>query len=132
MSAINARSMKLKIGSTTYGDFTKAELTSDDKKDVTFGEIQSSDTKIFSLEITFLQDFASGSIWKALYDATGDLAVTLIPYGNAAPAVGQEHVTFTATVLEKPTIGGSADVDGRFTSDAKLKLTGAYVLDGTP
>lgn len=132
MAYIDARHMKLKIGSTTYGDMSKVEITSDDKDDLTFGEIQSGETKIYSLELTILQDFASGSLWKALYDAAGDdVAFTLMPYGNTTPAVGQEHIVFTATVVEKPTIGGEADLEGRFTSDVTLKLVGEYTLDAS-
>jgi hypothetical protein len=133
MAELNARDLKLLFGSTPTeytADIIKAEITSDDKDDLTFGEIQSGSTKNFSIELTILQNMASGGLWAYLFTNAGDTVdFVMKPYGNTTASATQPHIVGEVTITEKPTVGGEADTEGRFTSDVVLKVVGDYTLD---
>jgi hypothetical protein len=133
MAALNAGKLKLAFGSTPveyYTQILKAEITSDDKDDLTFGEIDNGDTKKYSLELTILQDFGTGGLGLYLYANAGDeVAMVMKPYGNTTASATEPHFTGTVKILAAPTVGGEADIEGRFTSDVVLQFVGPYVLD---
>lgn len=108
--------LSLKNGSaaalTTAGDDCKSwEITSDDKddKDLTFAEALAGQVKEYTLKITGIVSFDTGSLWMYLWNNPGaELAVTLGPKGNAVAAAGKPVLTFVANSGAKPTLQNEA------------------------
>ncbi|WP_156409701.1 hypothetical protein [Nocardioides sp. Soil796] len=87
--------------------------------------------------MTLVQDLATGSLWREVWDNTGtEVPFTLAPYGNAAPAAGQGHVVGNAVISEPDgdLLGGEANASttARFTIDVEWSCTAKPTLDEAP
>lgn len=124
----------LKIGAAvaaSYSDDLKAiGLTTDDKddSDLTFAEAAAGLSKEFTLALTLLVSWDTGSLYSYLWDNAGaTVAVVWGPYGNAVPTVTKPHFTFTATIDGKPAMEleakGPSDKSGADV-DVELQVVG--------
>lgn len=136
MAALGTRKLKLEIDGVAYTPqvsnvrITSAEADSDF---VTFEEAAAGGARDYALVITLVQDLASGSLWREIFDNAGDdVPCTVMPYGNAAPSAGEPHVDVTATITEPDgdLLGGEANKSNtaKMTIDVTFPCTGKPVL----
>jgi hypothetical protein len=126
MAALGTRSLVITIGGTDYtAEVSNARIVSgeSDADFVTFANAASGGSREYRLEFTAVQDAASASLWRQVWDNAGDtVAFILKPYGNAAASVGQPHFSGNATITEPDgdLLGGEANAStsARFTFDA--------------
>jgi hypothetical protein len=112
---------------TSYSDdLKKISLTSDDKddKDLTFWEASQGASKDYTLELTGIVSFDTGSLWKFLWANAGTEAlVEYGPKGNATATAAAPHFTFSVT-LARADIEVEASLDGTGAEfDVELKAT---------
>ena len=114
MAAIGARKLIIDIDGTEYqAEVTSADISGAeaDSDTVTYAEANSGGGRDYALNITLLQDAATGTLWSEIFDNAGaDAAVTLIFYGNETASTEQPHFTTTATISEPDGVllGGAA------------------------
>jgi hypothetical protein len=134
MAGIGTRSLVITIGGTDYtAEVSNARIVSgeSDADFVTFASAATGGSREYRLEFTAVQDAASASLWRQVWDNAGDtVAFLLKPYGNAAASVGQPHFSGNATITEPDgdLLGGEANASttARFTFDA------SWVCDAKP
>jgi hypothetical protein len=140
MAALTARTLKITVAGTEYNTqvFT-AEVESGpaDADDVTYAEAAAGGGRVYFLNLKLTQDMATGTLWRQIFDNAGDdVAVVLMPYGNASPSSSQPHYTCTANVREPDgvLIGGEADASTtkRQVVEVQWPLTAKPVEDTTP
>ena len=114
MSGIGTRKLKIEIDGTEYtAEVSKAVVTSgeSDSDFLTFAGAAAGG-RAYKLNIVGVQDAATGSFWREVWDNAGDdVPITIMPYGNAVPTAAEPHFTATATISEPDGdfIGGEAD-----------------------
>lgn len=120
------KGLSLTINATEYNmDIKTATLTSEDKEVITFADMASG-AKKWTLTVTALQDMATGSLWRYVWDnaATENIAFVLKPHGNATATATKPHITGTLIVPSKP------DWTAEATSPSEVEL--AFEVTGTP
>jgi hypothetical protein len=115
MTQIGTRKMKVEVDGVDFTDsvsnarFVRADGNTDF---LSFAAASGTGGGDYSFQGVAAQDLAAGSLWRKLYDDSGtEVVVTLMPYGNATPSVGEPHVEATVTLAE-PTddlVGGEAN-----------------------
>jgi hypothetical protein len=130
MAGIGTRKLTLTIDAVDYtAEVSKAIVKSADADSdfLTFADAAAGGSRAYTLELEFVQDATSASLWSKVWTATGtDVPVVIKPYGNASPSVSQPHFTAVATISEPDGdfLGGEADnsTTARFTVAVEWKL----------
>jgi len=111
--------LTFKIGAgsaTVLGDDVKSyELTNEprDDSDVTFSEAAAGTGVVWTLALTAITSFSTGSLWNYLWTNVGtEVQVVLAPYGNTTATATQPHFTFNVTVGAKPGVSNEAGTSG--------------------
>lgn len=136
MAAIGTRLLKMEIDGVEYsaqvsvGKITSGESDSDF---VTFADAAAGGAREYRLEFTAVQDAATGSLWREVFDNAGDtIPFTLMPYGNATPSVAEPHFEGNAVISEPDGdfLGGEADssTTARFTIECSWACTAKPTL----
>lgn len=110
----------LKLGAGTVTDFSswvkEYELSWEarDSGDMTLSEAQAGLGVDWTLAVTSVISFDTGSFWRFLWVNNGsDVVITLGPGKTVATAsAGNPNFTGTAKINGKPTVRQEADVDG--------------------
>lgn len=137
MAGIGTRLLQLTIdGDPVTAEVSKAEITSNDAGSdfTTFEDAANGGAREYRLEMTLVQDMATGSLWRKTWDAVGESVDFLLgPYGGdtlttPTPTQPVQAGTVTITEPDGTFLGGSADssTSARFTVDV------AWVLDARP
>lgn len=135
MAGIGTRKLKIEIDGTEHtAEVSKAVVTSgeSDSDFLTFAGAASGG-RAYKLNIVAVQDAASGSLWREVWDNAGtEVPVTSMPYGNAVPTAAEPHFTMNATIQEPDGdfIGGEADAStsSRFTFEVVWDLDAKPVM----
>ena len=131
MAITGTRKLKIEVDGTEYTTavsncrVTSAEADSDF---TTFADAAAGGARQYQLVGTAGQDYAADSFWDVMYSQAGtDLAVTIMPEGNASPSASQPHFTTTATIQEPDgdLLGGEANksLTAKFTFDFAFDCT---------
>ncbi|KHL18540.1 hypothetical protein CLV56_4004 [Mumia flava] len=132
MAGIGTRLMKIEVDSADHtAEVSAVRVTTaeSDSDFVTFADAASGGARDYKLTFTAVQDAATGTMWREVFDNAGDeVPVTLMPYGNATASATEPHYTMTAVIKEPEgdLIGGDADAStsARFTIECEWDLTG--------
>lgn len=129
---ITGRALSLTVSSNEWsGHITNYELTPAARDNVTFAEAAAGQPE-YTLTLTVLQDLATGSAYRFLWDNAGaaGVAVKLAPRGNATATNDKPHFTFNVTLPFTPTVGGQADqgANSRFTTDVACVVETAVTV----
>ena len=132
MAITGTRKLKIEVDGTEYtSQVSNCRVTSaeDDSDFVSFADAAAGGARRYQLVGTAGQDYVADSFWDVVYSQAGsDLAVTIMPEGNAAPSPTQPHFTTTITVLEPDgdLIGGEANksTTAKFTFDLIVFVNG--------
>lgn len=114
MAALGKRLLKIEIDGVAYeGQVSSARITAGDADTdfLTFADAATGGAKEYTLTGTIVQDLAVGSLWREMWDNTGDtVPFTLMPYGNSTPTAGQPHVEGSAIISlpDGDVVGGDA------------------------
>lgn len=119
------KSLSLTINSVEYNmDCTSIEFVSEDADadELTFAEIGSTGGKDWFMDVAAIQEFATGSLWRYVWDNAGDEDIAFLakPYGNATATATQPHFSGTLTIPSAPNFGGEADAT--FTFEVRFEL----------
>lgn len=134
MAAIGTRKMKIEVDGTEHtAEVSNVRVTSgaSDSDFTSFADAASGGARDYNLVITMTQDAAASTLWSLIWDSVGtDVPVTLMPYGNAVPSVGEPHYTATATITEPDgdILGGEANTS----KTAKMTVEVTWALDAKP
>lgn len=128
------RNLSLLINGTEYNmDVSSVNFVSEDADvDITtFAELGANGAKDWFMDVTAVQDMATGALWRYIWDSAGTENVTYIykQYGGTASAT-TPHFTGECTIPSKPNFGGEAD--STFTFEVRFKLEAAPTIDTTP
>lgn len=136
MARLKGAALILKLGSPGVDykvDLTSYRITNAEKAaDVTtFGDVAAGDDRDYMLQFTAVQDTASGSLWRYIWESAGTegVAYTVAPHGNATPTADEPHLTGTLTIGPAPELGGDANKDTTYTFDGEWKLDAKPTLD---
>lgn len=137
MAAIGTRLLQLEIDGDEYSvELTNARLapTDADSDTVTFADAAAGGSKDWHLQGTAVQDAATGSLWRKVFDESGTtVPYVLIPYGNATPTVSQPHFTGEVTIAapDGDFLGGDANASAtaKLTFDIDWVCTAKPTLD---
>jgi hypothetical protein len=140
MAALGTRLLTLTIDGTAYtAQVSNVRITSaeSDSDFVTFADAAAGGARAYTLAFTAVQDLATGSLWREVWDNAGDTVPFVIaPYGNASPAAGQGHITGSAVITEPDgdLVGGEANASttARMVIECEWPCTAKPVLDETP
>lgn len=132
MAGIGTRKVKIEVDGTEYtASMSNARFTSGegDTDFLTFAQAAVGGSRAYRFQGVAVQDAASGSLWRKIWDSAGDeVTVTLMPYGNATPSVGEPHFEGTAIISEPDGdfLGGEANASStaRMTVEISWELTG--------
>lgn len=128
---IKGKSLSLKIGDTEYmADATDIVLENEeaDGDVTTFADAAAGGSVQWFFTMTALQSTDPTSLWRFLWDSTGDeVTYDFAPHGNAVASATQPHFKGSVTVGSKPSVGGTANET--FTFEVRLDCTGEPVLD---
>jgi len=121
------KGLSLLIDSVEYNvDLSAANFVSEDADNDTtvFAEVGTDANKDWFLDVQAVLDYGNGSLWRAIWENTGDEDVAYIykPYGNATASTAQPHFTGTLTIPTPPDFGGEAD--STFTFESRFELDG--------
>jgi hypothetical protein len=134
MAGIGTRLLKLTVdGDEVTAEISKGLITSNDAGSdfTTFADAAAGGAREYRLEITAVQDAASGSLWDKVFTAAGSsVPFVLMPYGNATPTVSEPHFEGDCTITEPDGefIGGEADPS----TSARMTFSVAWVCDAKP
>jgi len=115
MASIGTRLLTIEIDGLEYtSQVTNVRITSaeSDSDTVTFADAASGGARDYKLAMTLLQDAATGSLWREVWDNAGDtVPFTIAPYGNAAPSAAEPHFQGSAVIKEPDgdLLGGEAN-----------------------
>lgn len=126
------KSLSLTINSIEYNmDCTSIEFVSEDadQDDITFAEVGGPGEKDWFMDVTAIQEFATGSLWRYVWDNAGEEAIAFVakPYGNAVASATQPHFSGTLTIPAAPNFGGEADAT--FTYEVRFELDAQPTMD---
>lgn len=121
--------LSLMINAVEYNmELTRAEILAEeaDNDATTFADLATGGSFDWFLDVEYVSDYATGSLWSYIWGNEGTTAVAykLDPYGvGTTPTATKPHFTGTLTIPGGQTrIGGSADEV--FTAEARFKLNG--------
>lgn len=131
MAALGTRKLTLSVDGTEMAmEVSKAVIGSgeSDSDFVSFAMAAMGGGRDYTLDLTFVQDAATGSLWDQVWSHAGeDIPVVVRPYGNVTPTAGQPHFTGDVTITEPDgdLLGGEADASNsaRFVTE----VTWAFV-----
>lgn len=94
----------------------------------TFADLAAGGAVQFYFTVNGVADYATGSLWRYLWDNSGtsDVAFIFKPYGNPTATPAKPHFTGTLNVGAKPAVGGTAG--DNFTFEARVDVNGTPVL----
>ncbi len=99
----------------------------------TFEDAAAGGSRQYFFQITALQSLAATSLWRYLWENTGEIAeYEFAPAGNAVPSTEQPHFVGTLKVGPKPKIGGEAGATVTHTFDYRLDCQEEPVLVTAP
>ncbi len=127
MAAIGTRKLTLSIdGDEVSPEVSRAIIASaaTDSDFVSFAQAAAGGGRDYVLQLTFVQDASTGSLWDQVWSHAGDdIAVVVRPHGNGVASASQPHFTGTVTVTEPDgtLLGGEADPSNtaRFTVECE-------------
>jgi hypothetical protein len=121
--------LSLTINSVEYNmDLMRAEIVAEEAESdaTTFADLASGGSFDWFLDVEYVSDYATGSLWEYIWSNEGDtnIAYKFDPYGvGTTPTASKPHFTGTLTIPGGQTkIGGSADEV--FSAEARFKLNG--------
>ncbi len=131
MAQIGTRKLTISIdGDERDADVSKAVVGTgaSDADFVSFKMAAEGGAREYTLDLTFVQDAAAGSLWDQVWSHAGEeVPVIVRPYGNAVASAGQPHFTGTVTITEPDgdLLGGEADAStsARFTTEVSWVFT---------
>lgn len=131
MAALGTRKLKFEIGAVEHtAEVTRCQIVSSesDSDFVTFADAAAGGARDYALEIRGVQDAASASLWRQVWDNAGDeVSVTVMPYGNATPSATEPHYTGTVVIKEPDGVllGGEANANpsARFAFEVTWEFT---------
>ena len=135
MAAAGTRSLTLTINAVDRtAQCSKTVITSgeSDADFVSWADAAAGGAREYKLELEFVQDFATGTLWDLIYSSPGMTFPYLIrPYGNATATPAQPHFSGNVTITEPDGdfIGGEADpsVSARLLAECEWTCTGKPV-----
>jgi len=114
------------------GDVKNVRIVTEDRDDadLTFAEAAAGAVKDFRINVTAVQDTATGSLWRLLWDNPGaTFTIVYGPNGNATASAAKPHFRFTAKATGQPEVGGeAARTGGRFDFEYVFEATSAPTL----
>jgi hypothetical protein len=136
---IKANKLYFEINEIDYwADFSTVTFSSEDASAEvnTFYDAGLGGKRDFYFTVSGVQSTASGSLWKAMWDAAGtEVPFVYAPHGNATASATQPHITGTVRIPAKGSfmLGGEASADGTFSFDGvRMDVVGEPVYDVTP
>lgn len=115
MTALGTRLLTIEVDAVEYtAQVSNVRITSaeSDSDFVTFADAAAGGARDYRLAMTLVQDLATGSLWREVWDNVGsEVPFTLAPYGNAAASTTEPHVAGTAVISEPDgdLLGGEAN-----------------------
>ena len=115
MAGIGTRLLKIEVDSVEYtAQVSTCAITSNPSESdfTSFADAAAGGARDYALHVVAMQDAASASFWTLVWAQLGDeLPVTVMPYGNATPSVGEPHFEGTIVVREPDgdLLGGEAN-----------------------
>jgi hypothetical protein len=135
---IKANALLFEIdGDDYWADFSSVTFSSEDAaaEVSTFYDSSLGGKRDFFFTVSGVQSTATGSLWKAMWDAAGDeVAFVYAPHGNETASATQPHITGTVRIPAKGSfiLGGEASADGTFSFDGvRMDVVGEPVYDVT-
>jgi hypothetical protein len=136
---IKANALLFEIdGDNYWADFSSVTFSSEDASaEVTtfYDASQGGGKRDFYFTVSGVQSTATGSLWKAMWDAAGDeVAFVYAPHGNDTASATEPHITGTVRIPAKGSfiLGGEASADGTFSFDGvRMDVVGEPVYDVT-
>lgn len=136
---IKANALLFEIdGDNYWADFSSVTFSSEDAAaEVTtfYDASQGGGKRDFYFTVSGVQSTATGSLWKAMWDAAGDeVAFVYAPHGNDTASATEPHITGTVRIPAKGSfiLGGEASADGTFSFDGvRMDVVGEPVYDVT-
>lgn len=93
-----------------------------EEESVTFAELGAGRAAQWTINITGLADYGSGTFWSMLWEQAGnEISFTFKPYGNNTPSQQQPHFTGKCIPDLKPPLGGQAGET--WTYETALRVT---------
>jgi len=131
MTRVSKRHITFTVDGVEYAGEASAFSISAAESDAdfkTFADALAGGATDFTLKLTFAQDHAANSLWRLMWDNTGDeVDVLYRPYGNATASVSQPHYSFSVTIklADGDVMGGEADASTTAvnTVEVEWKLT---------
>lgn len=91
----------------------------------TFADAAEGGARQFFFQITALQSLEATSLWRYLWENTGETATFVFsPAGNEVPSTAQPHFEGTLKVGPKPSLGGAAGRTTTHTFEYRLDIDG--------
>jgi len=131
MASIGTRLLTVEIDGTPYAsEVTNVRITSaeSDSDTVTFADAAAGGARDYKLAMTLIQDAATGSLWREVWDNAGDtVPFTIVPYGNTTASATQPHFEGSAVITEPDgdLLGGEANAStsAKFTVEVEWSCT---------
>ncbi len=134
MAGIGTRKLTLMIdGVEVSPQVSKATVSAGDRESdfLTFADARAGGARDYFLNLTLVQDAATGSLWSQVWDNAGDeIEVIVRPYGNVAPTATEPHFRGTVVVKEPDgdLLGGEADAS----STARMTIEVTWPFNAKP
>lgn len=136
MAQLGTRKLKIEVdGDDFTADVSNARFTSGgaDTDFLSFAQANAGGSREYRLQGTAAQDLVVAALWRITYESPGDeIAVVLMPYGNATPTATEPHVSATCIVAEPDGdwVGGEANASptSRMTFELNWLCTARPVL----
>lgn len=135
MAGIGTRKLKIKVGGTEYtAQVSKAAIRSAAAESdfVTYADAAAGGARDYFLDVIAVQDAETGTFWDHVWSNVGDeLAVTIMPYGNAAASATEPHFEGTVVVQEPDgdILGGEANRSA--TARQKIEVSWPFLAKPT-
>jgi len=104
MARVSPRLISLDIGGTDRSDEVSSPIIKSAKGDRDFMSLtdaRSGGVRDYTLEMTVVQDHASGTLWSLIWTGAGtEVSGVYAPDGNETPTVASPHFEFTVRVSE--------------------------------
>lgn len=132
---IKGTALALRFGepSTDYWCDTTAVLLDNEEADsdvVTFCDAAEGGGRTYFLTITAIQSTDPDSLWRYVWEQTGDeVPFVYAPHGNAVASDTQPHFTGTVKIGPRPAVGGEAGVNVTQTFETRWDVVGVPTLD---
>lgn len=136
MAQLGTRLLKLEIDGTEYtSQVSNVQLNSaeSDSDFITFADAAAGGARDYTLVMTIVQDTAAGSLWREIWDNTGDtVPFTIYPAGGMTPSAADPSFEGSAVIKEPDgnLLGGEANTStsSKFTVEVEWPCTARPVL----